>query len=276
MTDLGATTSSIDATPADARLLRQPSRFRDRPRRPRVPTPPTVTTSGASASRPGTWATRSRGSTATYRRSPTCSATGTSIGSPSTRRSSSSTVGSWATGSAAPTSAIRSLAAHERAYATRHVLGRALLVRPRHRRVPVAQRASTWPATGRSCASPVDHERFPADLHIDFLPAARGAGVGRRMVTEWIDSRREAGTPGRPPRDLGREHRRDRVLHHARVRARRPTGAQPRVPPARRLAMHGAVDGARAVGAQAFRASSLSLERLDDLGEVGRDRGRGC
>jgi GNAT superfamily N-acetyltransferase len=88
-----------------------------------------------------------------------------------------------------------SLAAHERAYATRHLLGRALIVRPGT--AGFVWRSAIDLARDRSVlASPVDRAKYPADLHIDLLPVARGAGVGRRMVTEWLDSRREAGAPG--------------------------------------------------------------------------------
>jgi ribosomal protein S18 acetylase RimI-like enzyme len=88
-----------------------------------------------------------------------------------------------------------SLAAHERAYATRHVLGRGLIVRPGT--AGFLWRGARDLATDRSVLQPpVDHERFPADLHIDFLPTARGIGVGRRMVTEWLDRLRADGVPG--------------------------------------------------------------------------------
>jgi ribosomal protein S18 acetylase RimI-like enzyme len=88
-----------------------------------------------------------------------------------------------------------SLAAHERAYATHHVIGRGLIVRPgtagflwRSARDLLTDRGVLRP--------PVDHERFPADLHIDFLPAARGAGIGRRMVTAWLERLTADGVPG--------------------------------------------------------------------------------
>lgn len=38
--------------------------------------------------------------------------------------------------------------------------------------------------------------RWPAHLHIDLMPAARGRGAGRRLMTRWLDSLREAGIPG--------------------------------------------------------------------------------
>jgi len=38
--------------------------------------------------------------------------------------------------------------------------------------------------------------RFPAHLHIDLLPVARGKGAGRRLITTWLDSLRARGVPG--------------------------------------------------------------------------------
>jgi GNAT superfamily N-acetyltransferase len=38
--------------------------------------------------------------------------------------------------------------------------------------------------------------RWPAHLHIDLLPGARGRGAGRRLVTCWLDSLRERRVPG--------------------------------------------------------------------------------
>ncbi len=88
-----------------------------------------------------------------------------------------------------------SLAAHERAFATRHVLRRALIIRRGTAGFLLAQRARPGPrsvdpgVTGRSPAVPGrSAHRLPA--------GGAGAGVGRRLVTEWIESRREAGTPG--------------------------------------------------------------------------------
>jgi ribosomal protein S18 acetylase RimI-like enzyme len=42
----------------------------------------------------------------------------------------------------------------------------------------------------------VDDERWPAHLHIDFLPRIRGLGVGSRLVHTWLDSLREKDVPG--------------------------------------------------------------------------------
>jgi ribosomal protein S18 acetylase RimI-like enzyme len=37
---------------------------------------------------------------------------------------------------------------------------------------------------------------YPAHLHINLLPAARGSGVGSRMVRAWLDQLRREGVPG--------------------------------------------------------------------------------
>jgi len=39
-------------------------------------------------------------------------------------------------------------------------------------------------------------ERWPAHLHIDLLPVARGSGVGRALVTRWLDRLRDLRVPG--------------------------------------------------------------------------------
>jgi ribosomal protein S18 acetylase RimI-like enzyme len=38
--------------------------------------------------------------------------------------------------------------------------------------------------------------RWPAHFHIDLLPDARGLGVGRRLVQQWVDSLRDRGIAG--------------------------------------------------------------------------------
>ncbi|HKY16406.1 MAG TPA: GNAT family N-acetyltransferase [Microthrixaceae bacterium] len=89
----------------------------------------------------------------------------------------------------------RTYVQHEAGYMTRHVLRRGLLVRPgtagwfwrmmidlaRDRRVAQAR---------------VDRRRYPADLHIDLLPEARGNGIGRRLMMTWFDRLAELGVSG--------------------------------------------------------------------------------
>lgn len=38
--------------------------------------------------------------------------------------------------------------------------------------------------------------RWPAHLHIDFLPEGRGRGLGRRIMERWFERLRGLGTPG--------------------------------------------------------------------------------
>jgi ribosomal protein S18 acetylase RimI-like enzyme len=39
-------------------------------------------------------------------------------------------------------------------------------------------------------------DRWPAHLHIDLLPVARGQGAGRRLVDAWFTRLRERGVSG--------------------------------------------------------------------------------
>jgi GNAT superfamily N-acetyltransferase len=39
-------------------------------------------------------------------------------------------------------------------------------------------------------------ERWPAHLHINLLPAARGTGLGRRLMESWLEQLRQAGSAG--------------------------------------------------------------------------------
>ena len=39
-------------------------------------------------------------------------------------------------------------------------------------------------------------DRWPAHLHIDLMPVARGRGAGRLLMTRWLDSLRAAGVAG--------------------------------------------------------------------------------
>jgi ribosomal protein S18 acetylase RimI-like enzyme len=48
----------------------------------------------------------------------------------------------------------------------------------------------------RPVPAPLHDERWPAHLHIDLLPEARAGGVGRRLITVWLDRLRELEAPG--------------------------------------------------------------------------------
>lgn len=82
--------------------------------------------------------------------------------------------------------------------AAHHLLRRGLLVRPGTAGVlwrtlaDVARVA----VTTRSLPAEVVDERWPAHLHIDLLPAARGGGIGRQLMTRWLDSLRADGIAG--------------------------------------------------------------------------------
>src|SRR5579872_640922 len=56
-----------------------------------------------------------------------------------------------------------------------------VIVDAAHRRLPPA---------------PFADPRWPAHLHIDLLPEARGRGVGTALMRTWLDSLREAHIPG--------------------------------------------------------------------------------
>jgi ribosomal protein S18 acetylase RimI-like enzyme len=49
---------------------------------------------------------------------------------------------------------------------------------------------------GHGLPEPVLDERWPAHLHIDLLPVARGGGVGAQLVTIWLDRLRAEGVAG--------------------------------------------------------------------------------
>jgi ribosomal protein S18 acetylase RimI-like enzyme len=42
----------------------------------------------------------------------------------------------------------------------------------------------------------LDDARWPAHLHIDFLPEGRGRGLGRRIMDRWFERLRGLGVPG--------------------------------------------------------------------------------
>ncbi|HEX7133309.1 MAG TPA: GNAT family N-acetyltransferase [Iamia sp.] len=76
--------------------------------------------------------------------------------------------------------------------ARHHLLRRGLLVRPGTARVLWRTIGDVAVATARRRLPPgeVIDDRWPAHLHIDLLPAARGTGVGRQLMTRWLDALR--------------------------------------------------------------------------------------
>jgi ribosomal protein S18 acetylase RimI-like enzyme len=80
----------------------------------------------------------------------------------------------------------------------RHILLRGLLVRPGTARLmwrgtlDVARSL----VTGHVAPTSFDDPRWPAHLHVDLLPEARAAGLGRQLVTTWLDRLRADGVAG--------------------------------------------------------------------------------
>jgi len=85
--------------------------------------------------------------------------------------------------------------AHMRDFAWHHGLRRGVLVRPGTARF--LWRAGVDLARDRRALhSPVDTTRYPADLHVNLLPAARGHGLGAELIRTWTDRLEAAGVPG--------------------------------------------------------------------------------
>lgn len=82
--------------------------------------------------------------------------------------------------------------------AVRHLVGRGLLLRPGTARVLWRTIADVAVATARRRLplGEVVDDRWPAHLHIDLLPAARGRGLGRELMTRWLDVLRADGIAG--------------------------------------------------------------------------------
>lgn len=82
----------------------------------------------------------------------------------------------------------------------RHILRRGIAFRPGTARFiwRSMKDGAVDIALRRVKASDLDfHDaRWPAHLHIDLLPVARGRGAGRRMVSAWLDRLRSAGIGG--------------------------------------------------------------------------------
>ncbi len=82
--------------------------------------------------------------------------------------------------------------------AARHALRRGLAFRPSTARI-------YWRSitdlvhdllSGQGTLAPFEDERYPAHLHIDLLPVARGMGVGARLVRRWLEELTAKGVPG--------------------------------------------------------------------------------
>ncbi len=83
--------------------------------------------------------------------------------------------------------------------AARHLLGRGLLVRPGTARVlwrTLGDVATTTVRARRPPPGEVIDDRWPAHLHIDLMPSARGRGAGRELMTRWLDTLRADGIAG--------------------------------------------------------------------------------
>ena len=86
------------------------------------------------------------------------------------------------------------------AVAGRHIVRRGIALRPGTARVvwrTVADAAVDL-RKGRVTREQLEFSdpRWPAHLHVDLLQRARGKGVGRAMVTSWLDSLRARSVPG--------------------------------------------------------------------------------
>ena len=83
------------------------------------------------------------------------------------------------------------------ALALRHALGRMLLVRPGTARFLWRGIRDLLRDTRRRRRSgPFWDPRWPAHLHIDLLPRARGNGAGRLLMDRWMAHLRRQGVPG--------------------------------------------------------------------------------
>lgn len=86
------------------------------------------------------------------------------------------------------------------AVAGRHIVRRALVLRPGTAGFIWRSIADVARDTATRRVDPRKLEfsdpRYPAHLHIDLLPVARGAGAGRRLVATWLDSLRARSVPG--------------------------------------------------------------------------------
>jgi ribosomal protein S18 acetylase RimI-like enzyme len=85
-----------------------------------------------------------------------------------------------------------------RALVTHHMLRRGVAFRPGTAGFIWRAAADVAVAMARRTmvAPTVDDPRWPAHLHIDLLPEARGQGLGANLIRRWLDSLRERSVPG--------------------------------------------------------------------------------
>ena len=86
------------------------------------------------------------------------------------------------------------------AAAARHIVRRGIALRPGTATVVWRTVGDALVDIAKRRFDPRDLEfsdpRWPAHLHIDLLPDARGRGAGRRLVQRWLDSLRDRGVVG--------------------------------------------------------------------------------
>jgi len=84
---------------------------------------------------------------------------------------------------------------HQREVLTRHLLGRRVILR-RDTAGFFARAVADLARDRRALGSPVDHARYPAELHVNLMPAARGRGLGGELMRHLLDRLAHLGVPG--------------------------------------------------------------------------------
>lgn len=83
---------------------------------------------------------------------------------------------------------------HQREVLTRHLLRRRVILR--RDTVGFFGRAVADLARDRRALAPVDRRRYPAEMHINLMPAARGRGLGASLVGALFDQLSDMRVPG--------------------------------------------------------------------------------